>query len=81
MTIDVATVITDYDWSEKSRPILTIASDGKSATLQIGGSNYSSLIEFSGVSVVDLRQQFEGYVEIFQKAVEVLKSKEEQPNE
>jgi hypothetical protein len=80
MTIDVATVITDYDWNEKSRPILTIASDGKSATLQIGGSNYSALVEFVGVSVVDLRQQFDGYVEIFQKAVEVLKSKE-QPNE
>jgi hypothetical protein len=65
----------------KKQADLTIASDGKSATVQIGGSNYQALVEFSGVSVVDLRQQFEGYVEIFQKAVEVLKAKEQKTDE
>jgi hypothetical protein len=81
MTIDVATVITDYDWAEESRPLMTIANDGMSGMLQVGPPNDSLFIEFGGVSVVDLRQQLEGYVEIFQKAVEVLKSKEQTPNE
>jgi hypothetical protein len=76
MAVDVATVITDYDWSETHRPILTIALDGKSATLQIGSRPNATMVEFTGLSAIDLREQFEGYVELFQKAVEIIKTKE-----
>ena len=71
MAVDVATLITDYDWADSSRPILTIAEDKKSAVLQIGAKEHSPMFEIVGSSPEDLRLQFEGYVEIFQKAVEI----------
>jgi hypothetical protein len=70
VSVDIATIITDYDWSDTSRPILTIADDRKSAVLQIGAKEYAPIFEISASSVEDLRNQFEGFVEIFQKAVE-----------
>lgn len=73
MSVDVETLITDYGWLESSRPILTIAEDRKSVRLQIGSFENAPEIEITASSPEDLHDALQGYVEIFQKAVEITK--------
>lgn len=71
MSIDVSTIVTDYDWAETHRPSLTIASDRKSALLQVGPlASHSVVIESK--TPLDLRLQLEGFRDIFAKAVELM---------
>jgi hypothetical protein len=72
MAIDVSTVITDYNWAEPARPILTITEDCKAASFQLGTSEHNAVVELTALSVSDLLEQFHGLAELFQRAVEVL---------
>ena len=72
MSVDTETVITDYDWAETSRPILTIREDRKSACLHVGGVDGSPFVEWDGKTVEDLKHQIDGMVELFQAAAKNL---------
>ena len=68
MSVDIETTITDYDWAEKSRPILTIREDRKSACLHVGGFENAPFVEWDGNTVEDLKNQIDGMAELFQAA-------------
>lgn len=71
--IDVGTVITDYSWAEKSRPIITIDEQQKIAHVQLGDGPdvYPITFEIVGSSREDLSNQMQGLSEIFAKAAEI----------
>lgn len=67
---DIETVITDYTWRDDSRPILSIAQNNKHAHMRIGDGKNVPYFEITGSSPADLKNHFEGFVEIFQAAVD-----------
>lgn len=70
MGVDVATIVTDYGWDEKSRPTLTLMETQQSAVLEVGKDG--TFFEIRGESREGLKSQLEGYAEIFAKAAFVL---------
>jgi hypothetical protein len=72
-SIDVGIVITDYSWSEKSRPIVTLDEKQEVAHVQLGAGPdvYPITFEIKGNSREDLSNQLQGLSEIFAKAAEV----------
>lgn len=73
-SIDVGIVITDYSWSEKIRPIITIDENRESAHIQLGDGPdvYPVTFEIKANSKEDLADQMQGLSEIFAKAAEVV---------
>lgn len=75
--VDVETTFTDYEWNETSRPILTIAQDGLSATIHVGGMKSLAgdcRIELESKEPSDLLSQLEGYRDIFTAAADWLRA-------
>ena len=77
-TVTVEILITDYDWNETSRPALTISSDFKFANLYVGGTK--AMMDLPCVEIIasdeeELRLLLEGYRDIFEAALQVLKEK------
>jgi hypothetical protein len=74
VSVDVGTVITDYDFAEEIRPEITITENGLNATVQIGGHDGTPcqvVFDLKSTSKEDLASQFAGWSEIFAKAAEV----------
>ena len=71
--IDVGIVITDYSWSESSRPIITIDEKQEIAHVQLGDlpDVHPITFEIKGNNKEDLSNQLQGLSEIFAKAAEV----------
>lgn len=68
MTIDVAILVTDWEWVEKSRPQITIDADKTVALFRVGGMIDRDTIEFSDSTPENLATQFEGLAELFTEA-------------
>lgn len=70
----VGILITDYDWSETHRPIVTIEKDFKSVHVQIGDGPgvHPVTFELAATNKDDLFNQLKGWSEIFAKAAEVV---------
>ena len=64
MSIDVSIQLTDWDWSEQSRPELRVDADRLTARLEMG----PHAVEFSDVTPDNLALQFEGMAELFAEA-------------
>jgi len=67
MPADAYKAFTYFDWSDKERPEVQI--HGHHATLLVGGHH---LTEFSASTEADLKEQLEGYADIFKAAAESL---------
>jgi hypothetical protein len=68
MTIDVAILLTDWDWSEKSRPQIKIDADKTVALFRVGGMSDRNTIEFSDSTPGDLAFQLDGLADLFSEA-------------
>lgn len=73
--VSVSTVITDYDWADDSRPILTIDESCKGVHVQVGDVDRAPYFGVSASSIEDLAGDLEGWSEIFKRAAEFLRSK------
>jgi hypothetical protein len=74
MTIQVETLVADYSWTERSRPIITIDEKQEIANVQLGDGPdvHPIILEIRGSSKDDLQSQMQGLSEVFAKAAEVL---------
>lgn len=72
MAVDQFTAFTMFDWVEEERPEVKI--HGDAATLHVG---LHHLTEIKGNSAADLKDQLEGYAEIFAAAAKSLDNRGE----
>lgn len=80
MTVDISTVVTDWDWAEDIRPEIRLPeADGKHfATLSASRQPQPPELELSGERD-DLASQLEGYAEIFTVAAQLLRQHLQRP--
>jgi hypothetical protein len=73
----VGILITDYDWAETHRPIVTIEENFRSVHVQIGNGPgvHPVTFELTATNRDDLHNQLKGWSEIFAKAAEVVEAK------
>jgi len=67
MPVDAYKAFTYFDWDEKSRPEVQI--HGNHAILSVGGHHS---IDISALNEADLKEQLEGYADIFKAAAKSL---------
>lgn len=72
-SVDVGIVITDYSWSEKSRPTITLNEKQQVAHVQLGEGPdvYPVTFEIKCSTREELSNQMQGLSEIFAKAAEI----------